>query len=276
MTGSAAPTRLRAPGCAVWAIASPRWTGRCRSRAHRVAGRACTSRSRVSRARGRPRRAGAGGAQTGIPARGPAARWRAKLLRGQPCRGDQPGGHRVGVPHLAELELVASPHGPRGGRDEIEEPPGRARTGGEPAGPADGLAEIRDGATPPAADLVAKQAQPADVAAPDGTRADHATTRLVGVRRRRQLDRVALAVAFDDERRVVEVASSPVLERGVHGLEDTAVEAHAVTTRAQRDPIELHGCCPRLLHRLEHSRAEGRSTSEPAPIASAGSPHALR
>jgi hypothetical protein len=38
---------------------------------------------------------------------------------------------------------------------------------------------------------------------------------------------------------VVEVASAPTLARGFDGLEDPAVEADGVTTRAERDPIQI-------------------------------------
>jgi hypothetical protein len=83
------------------------------------------------------------------------------------------------VPHLAGLELVAPPHGRRDYVDGIEEPTGDPRVAGEQVGPADRRAEVRDGPTAPAADLVAKQAQPADAAAPDGARGHHASVRLV-------------------------------------------------------------------------------------------------
>jgi hypothetical protein len=108
--------------------------------------------------------------------------------------------------------------------------------------PADRRAEIRDGPTAPTADLVAKQAQPAEVAAPHSARGDHASVRLVSVRRGRDLDRVAIAFELNDERCVIEVASWPMLARGFDGLEDTAVETDAVTTRAEGNPIEVRGC----------------------------------
>ena len=200
-----------------------------------------------------PHRAGVGARRGARPRAPRPSPGRDRAVAGQrgPWAGlhrDQPGGHRVRVPHLAGVELVASPHGPGDGRDEGEEPAGVSRTAGEPAGPADRLDEIRDGPAAPAADLVTKQAQPADRAAPDGARSDHSSARLVGVRRGRDLDRVALAVVIDDERCVVEVASWPMLTGGFDGLEDAAVEADAVTTRAERDPIQVHGCRVRGLH----------------------------
>ena len=54
----------------------------------------------------------------------------AQMVRGEACGGDQPGRHGVRVPHLARLELVASPHRRRDCRGEIQQPAGGA---GEPA-----------------------------------------------------------------------------------------------------------------------------------------------
>jgi len=53
---------------------------------------------------------------------------------------------------------------------------------------------------------------------------------------------VAIAVQLDDERCVIEVAPWSMLARGFDRLEDQAVEAHAVTARAERDPVEID-CC---------------------------------
>jgi hypothetical protein len=86
------------------------------------------------------------------------------------------------------------------------------------------------------------------MAAPDGARGDHAPARLVGVRGRGDLDRVAVAVHLDDERRVVELAARPVLARGGDRLEDATVEADRVTPRAERDPVQVDGCRSRALH----------------------------
>ena len=76
--------------------------------------------------------------------------------------GDEPGDHRVRVPHLARLELVASPHRRRHARDEVAQPACDPRIAGQSAGLADRRAEIRDGPSTPAADLVAEKAQRAE------------------------------------------------------------------------------------------------------------------
>jgi hypothetical protein len=109
-----------------------------------------------------------------------------------------------------------------------------------PAGRTHRLAQVRDRAAAPAADLVAKEAQPADEAAPDGAGGYHSATGLVGVRRRSDLDRVAIASQLDDEGRVVEIAPWAIPARGVEGLENATVEPDGrVTTRAQRNPIGI-------------------------------------
>jgi hypothetical protein len=77
--------------------------------------------------------------------------------------------------------------------------------------PADRRAEVRDGPASPAADLIAKEAQPTEVATPDGPHRDDAAIRLVGVRRRRDLDRVAIAVDPDDQRGMEELAPLSML-----------------------------------------------------------------
>jgi len=83
----------------------------------------------------------------------------------------------------------------------------------EPSGSVNGVAKIGNRPATPAANLIAENAQPAGVAAPDGAGGDNAAVRAVSVRRRGDLDRVAIAVELDDERRVIKVASSPMLAK---------------------------------------------------------------
>ena len=114
----------------------------------------------------------------------------------------------------------------------------------EPEWRAKRLAEIWDRPATPAADLVAKQAQPAEVAAPYDARGHNPSTRLVSVRRRCDFDRVAIAAQRDNERCVIEVASLPMLARGLNSLEDPAVDADGMPTCAERNPIQINGGCP--------------------------------
>ncbi len=209
-----------------------------------------------------------------MPAGRATVRRRPEVVCRQTCAGDQPGGHRIRVPHVAGLELVAPPHRPRDSGDRVEEPARDPRIAGEPVGPADRRAEIRDAPTAPAANLVAKQPPPADVAAPDGARGDHAPVLSVSVRRGRDFDRVAIAVELNNECRVIELASWPMLARGLDGFEDPTVEPDAVTTRAQGNPIEIGGRCARCVHgHLQDSPAERRSSSALSRRARADRPH---
>jgi hypothetical protein len=105
-------------------------------------------------------------------------------------------------------------------RDEAEQSPGDARVAREAARPVDGLGQVRDRPAAPAADLVAEHAQPTQVTAPDRARAHDAATRFVRIRGGGDLDRVAVTIHLDDNRRVVQVAPRPTLPRGHDGLED--------------------------------------------------------
>ena len=88
---------------------------------------------------------------------------------------DQPGDHRVGVPHLAGIELVPSPD--RGGHlgDELEEALCVRRVVRQPSGTVDCLVHVGDDAATPAPELVAKEAQPAEAAAADRAFGDDAS-----------------------------------------------------------------------------------------------------
>ena len=132
------------------------------------------------------------------------------------------------------MQLVSPPDRRGDVGHGVDQPAGDDRIGGDPV-TLDRPAEVGDHAAPPAADLVAEQAQAGEMAAADGAGGDDAAARLVGVRRRRDLD----GVVVDDERGVVEVAARPAVERRIDGLEDAAVEADGVTARTQRDPVEV-------------------------------------
>ena len=113
------------------------------------------------------------------------------------------------------------------------------RIGGEPARPADRLAEVGDRPPAPAADLVAEDAQAREPAAADRAGGHHAAARLVGVRRGCELDGIALAVQLDHERGVVEVVAPATPACRLDGLEETAHVAHRVPAGAERDPVQI-------------------------------------
>jgi hypothetical protein len=212
--------------------------------------------------------------ETREPPRSATARRRSEWACRQASGGDQPRDHGVRVPHFASCELVASPHWRWHGRDEIDYPVGYPRVAGKPAGRADCFDEIGNRPATPAADLVAKETPPAQVPASDGASACDAPTRFVGVRRRRDLDRVPITVQLDHERRVVEVAAPATLERGCDRLEDASVEAdRGVSTRAERNPVQIDGCRARSLHGcLEESPRAGPPPSALARTPNVGCP----
>ena len=47
---------------------------------------------------------------------------------------------------------------------------------------------------------------------------------------------------------MIELAALSMLAGGFDRLEDATVEAHGVTARAKRNPIQIHGCCGRSPH----------------------------
>jgi hypothetical protein len=156
------------------------------------------------------------------------------------------------------VQLVAAPDGDGDDGDEVEyvaRDAGIARQAGRPA---HRRAEIRDEPVPPAAHLVAKQAQPTRVPTADGARGDDTAALLVAVRRRRELDRVTLVAHVHDEHRVVEVAARPPLPGGLERLEDATVQAHAVSARAERDPVEVDGRRAGVVHRCSAASPDRR------------------
>jgi hypothetical protein len=58
-----------------------------------------------------------------------------------------------------------------------------------------------------------------------------------------------------------------MLTRGFDDLKDAAVEADGVATRAERDPVKIHGCCVRCLHCDLNTRRQSadRHPSPPVP-----------
>jgi hypothetical protein len=92
------------------------------------------------------------------------------------------------------VKVIATPHGRGDNRDELKQTAGDAGITAESPRAAHGIPQVRDRTVAPAADLVAKRTQPAHVAAADSACSHYAAARLVGVRRRRKLDRIVLGV----------------------------------------------------------------------------------
>ena len=103
----------------------------------------------------------------------------------------------------------------------------------------DCLGDVWDDPITPAANLV-----PKDPKAPCPTRSDCAfrnDTPLgpVGIANRGLLDHEPSLRHVDDERRVIEIAGRTASQSCCNCLVDAAVEPHRMTTRAERQPVEI-------------------------------------
>jgi hypothetical protein len=88
-----------------------------------------------------------------------------------PAARDQPGDHRVRVPHVTGLEVIAAPHGRWYLRDEIEHPLCASSFVGQTPRAVNGLVDVGDSSVAPAPYLVAEDPKPArhGLRAPSGT-----------------------------------------------------------------------------------------------------------
>ena len=91
----------------------------------------------------------------GVPSGSPAtARW-PDVAHIEACREEEPGDHRVGVPHLTSTKLVPPPYRPGYDRHELEDQLGTRHVGRDPFD-GHGIVTVRDTATAPTAELVAR------------------------------------------------------------------------------------------------------------------------
>src|SRR3954454_7867444 len=102
--------------------------------------------------------------------------------------GEGPRDQRVRVPHVACAELVATPRERRDVRQQREDGYHPLRIVVEALQSPPGLGEVRDGATRPAADLVAEGTEPTKAGMPDRTLAEHAPVPCRQVPHRPHLD----------------------------------------------------------------------------------------
>jgi hypothetical protein len=111
-----------------------------------------------------------------------------------------------------------------------------------PHGARDSLGDIGDDAVSPPADLVPEEPEASSESRADRSLQDYAASFAVRVGDRGLLDHEAALGSDDDESRVIEVARrSPLHTRGDR-LEQPSAQPHDVLPRAQRDPVEIHGC----------------------------------
>src|SRR5581483_9586673 len=80
---------------------------------------------------------------------------------------ENPCHHGVRVPHIASPELVPSPDGTWHLGEQVQDLPDNDAVIGDPDRAGDCIAEVRDRAVGPAAELVAEDPEPAQQAAPD-------------------------------------------------------------------------------------------------------------
>ena len=158
----------------------------------------------------------------------------------QAATGDQPGNHRVGVPHLTRCELVATPDGGGYVGNEVEYTPRELWIIRQSLRTLDSLIDVRDHSATPAAHLVPEDPKSPRPAACDRTFGNDATLSAVAVANRRLLDHEATLFHMHDKRRVVEIARSPPLEPRCDRLEDAPIEPHEVAARADREPVEVN------------------------------------
>ncbi|MCU1468777.1 MAG: hypothetical protein JWM72_4705 [Actinomycetia bacterium] len=152
-----------------------------------------------------------------------------------------PGDDGVRVPHLAGVELVATPDGSRDRWQHLEDAPGHRRVGAHAHGAPDRGLDVGDPTVAPAPVLVAKDPEASQRSDPDGALGHDPALVAVGVRNRRHLDHEVPVRNADHQRRVIEVAATSSLHTSRHPLECQTVDAHDVRARAQGDPIEING-----------------------------------
>jgi len=152
---------------------------------------------------------------------------------------DKPGSRRIGVPHLARSEFVATPYGRGNVGSQVEDPPGYIWIIRQSLRTFDRFIDIQDDSATPAAHLVAEDPEASRPAASDRTFGNHATLLAVVVADGRLLDHEASLGHLHDERGVVEIARRPSLKPRCDRLEDASVQPHRVAARAEREPVEV-------------------------------------
>ena len=128
--------------------------------------------------------------KAGMPSRRVTAVWSVDRFGSQAAAGDQPGGQRIGVPHFAGTEFVASPDRRRDLRNQVEYSPREVCVVGESVETVDGFSHVGDDAAWPAAPFVAEDPEPPGPAAPTAPSAT--TPRVVP-----SLSRIAISITKD-------------------------------------------------------------------------------
>jgi hypothetical protein len=128
----------------------------------------------------------------------------------------------------------------RSGRNELEEAVCVPLIVAEALGACDCFGDVRDDSLAPAPDLIAEDAEAGKASTSDRTFDRDPPRRAIGVRDGpRVLDHEAPFRHPYLERCVVEVERSPALAACADSLVDVPVEANEVSTRAEREPVEI-------------------------------------
>ena len=174
------------------------------------------------------------------PAWSPSSFGRRQVFKIDGAGGQHPRDHRVRVPHLSCLQLIATP-GRRGHqRDGVDDSPRTAGAIGDSNGARRSSTEIRDLSVVPASNLVAEHSPAPREAESDGSSGHHTAVVSPRIGDRSLLDHVLPLGKRHHERRVIEIAGITPLTLGQGPLEDSSTELHEVGSGTKRDPVEIH------------------------------------
>src|SRR3954469_1401255 len=143
-----------------------------------------------------------------VPARRSASGGRVYRCDVDPAAREHPRDDRVRVPHLACVELVATPHRGRDLPDELENTTGIRFIRGQPAGTVDGLRDVGDVTAQPEPYLVAEDPESACPAGADRSLSDDPALLAAQIRHRGLLDDEGGLRELDLQGGVEEVARS--------------------------------------------------------------------
>ena len=173
--------------------------------------------------------------ETGAPTRCATTNWKCDLIGIDVAAGEEPGDHGVGVPHVASVEFVSSPHRYWDRRQEFEQALRTCGIGADRRG-GHSRVEIRDGASAPSADLIAENAEAAEPLQPYWSFCHNPPCFSMVIGDRGHFDGVSAFGNGDDESGMVDVAGWSPLQQGRNGFERLATEFHHPLPGAKRDP----------------------------------------
>jgi hypothetical protein len=125
--------------------------------------------------------------------------------------GEQPGDHRVRVPHLARVAFVSTPDQGGDVLHEIEDLRRSVRVLRHPDGARDSLRDVGDDAVSPPTDLISEETETPDEPRSDRSLHDHSPSFTVMIGDRGLFDHEAASRGADNESGVIEVARASPL-----------------------------------------------------------------